>query len=267
MLRSFAILGSILLAATAPAWAQQTPPQTPPPPPDTKPARERHRIQEKLPPPPEGPWGDEDFGFTWRNPVFRGVFADYETTTANSLTMNVPRGIEGETDGGTASLTQQLKWREESFRTIGGRLLVDLDMIRLSTTYFTGTFDAHTTFTVVDSVNGTTVSEPSIHGNAYGFHFDAYWPMLRYRDVSLDASIGPTVGVGWLHEEIKSIDLIPPIPVRDAKDILTGTLGAQVSLRYYFDRFSLEGDAEYGFMTGGARGWTRTLMVGIGIHF
>jgi hypothetical protein len=267
MLRSSAILGSILLAASAPAWAQQPPPPTPQAPPDTKPARERHRIQEKEPPPPEGPWGDEDFGFTWRNPVYRGVFADYESSSATGITLNVPRGIQGETNGVTDSLTQTLRWRDESFRAIGGRLLFDLDMLRLSTSYFTGTFDAHTTFTVVDTINGTTVSEPSIHGNAYGFHVDAYWPMLRYRDMSLDASIGPTVSVGWLHEELKSIDLMPPMPIQDAKDILTGTLGAEVSLRYYWDRYSLEADAEYSFMTGGARGWTRNFMLGFGIHF
>jgi len=267
MLRSFAILGGFLLAASVPAWAQQTPSQTPPPPPDTKAARERHRIQEKEPPPPEGPWGDEDVGFTWRNPVFRGVFADFESTWANSIAMNVPRGIQGESDGVSATLTQELKWKDESFRTIGGRLLVDLDMIRLSTTYFTGTFDALSTFTVADSLRGTTVSDASLHGNAYGFRIAAYWPMLRYRDMSLDASIGPAVSVGWLHEQVTSINLVPPIPLQDAKDILTGEIGARASLRYFWDRYSLEAEGEYDFMSGGARGYTRTLAVGIGIHF
>jgi hypothetical protein len=267
MLRFLAILGGFLLASSAPVWAQQTPPQQPVPPPDTKASRERHRIQEKEPPPPEGPWGDEDFGFTWRNPVFRGVFADYEATWANSMNMNVPRGIQGETDGISASVVETLRWKEESFRTIGGRLLVDLDMLRLSATYFNGTFDARSTFTVVDTLNGTTVSDADIHGKAYGFHFNAYWPMLRYRDFSLDASIGPATSVGWLHEEVTSINLTPPIPVQDAKDILTGTIGARASLRYYVDRYSLEAEAEYDFMTGGARGWTRTLTAGIGIHF
>jgi hypothetical protein len=267
MLRFFSILAALLLAASAPAWAQQTPPQTPPPPPDTKPARERHRIQEKEPPPPEGPWGSEDFGFIWRNPVFRGVFADYQSFSGNDITMNVPHGVQGVSDGVGASLIQELKWKDESFRTIGGRLLVDLDMIRLSTSYFTGSFDAHSIFTVEDTINGTSSSDALIHGKAYGFHVDAYWPMLRYRDLSLDASIGPAVGVGWLHEELTSINLTPPIPLQDSKDILTGTLGAQVSLRYYFDRYSLEGDAEYAFMTGGARGWTRAFTLGFGIHF
>src|ERR1700704_5725483 len=52
MVRPSLALCFLILVPSA-AWAQQQP--TPQAPPDTKPARERHRIQEKEPPPPEGP--------------------------------------------------------------------------------------------------------------------------------------------------------------------------------------------------------------------
>src|SRR5476651_1420952 len=92
MLRLFVTL--LCLALPAAAWAQQTPP-----PPDTKPARERHRIQEKEPPPPEGPWGGEEFGFTWRNPVWRGLIFDAGTYSGSSIDLNVPGGLQTSSDG------------------------------------------------------------------------------------------------------------------------------------------------------------------------
>ncbi|HLY08154.1 MAG TPA: hypothetical protein VKW04_02505, partial [Planctomycetota bacterium] len=132
MLRSFLAFAFVLLAARAPVWAQQQAPQEPQPVPDTKPARERHRVQEKLPPPPEGPWGAEDFDFTWLNPVYRGIFADVQSYSATGIELNVPHGVQGFSDGVSETLIQKLSWHDENFRSIGGRVLLDLDMIRIS---------------------------------------------------------------------------------------------------------------------------------------
>jgi hypothetical protein len=74
------------------------------------------------------------------------------------------------------------------------------------------------------------------------------------------------VTVGWLHQEVDSIPTSRFLR-RDTLDILTGSFGAKLSLRWLAGRFALEGDAEYSYMTGGARGWMREFQVGIGYKF
>src|SRR5216110_3182690 len=90
-------------------WAQT------PPPPDTKPARERHRLQEKEPPPPEGPWGPEEVGLTWHNPVWRGAIGTVGFYTGASLNMNVPHGLAARSDGVSPPVFERLEYHGESF--------------------------------------------------------------------------------------------------------------------------------------------------------
>jgi hypothetical protein len=259
MLGVFRVLGLVLFLSAA-AWAQQTPP-----PPDTKPARERHRIAEKEPPPPEGPWGGEEFGFTWRNPVWRGLLFDAGSYSGGSLSLNVANGVQSFSDGVNPPVFERLHWNEESFQTTSFSLAADLDMIRLSAAWFDGTFDARGTLTRDNGVSETS-QDVDFHGNAYGFRMGVYWPALRYRDERFEFSAGPMATVGWLHEEVLHIPNATLL-TRDTFDVLTGSLGPKASARIFLGRFTLEADAEYSFLTGSVRGWTKQLTAGIGIHF
>ena len=253
----------LLVLSASVAWAQQPQPQQTPP--DTKPARERHRIQEKEPPPPEGPWGSEEFGLTWRNPVWRGLVFDVGSYGGASLNVGAPRGVAAFSDGINPPVFERLAWNSERFDTTSITLAADLDMIRLSATYFTGTFHAQGEFS---RDNGVSVSETDVdfHGPAYGFRVNAYWPALRYRDTLFDVSAGPTASVGWLHEQTRDIPG-GVLLTSDAIDVLTGHFGPKASARAIFGRFELELNAEYSFMTGAMRGWTKEFSAGIGIHF
>jgi len=261
MFRSLRASSVLLLLSAASATAQQ---QTPPP--DTRAARERHRIEEKEPPPLEGPWGNEEFGFTWRNPVWRGLLFDAGSYSGSSLRLDVPRGLQTSSDGVNPPVFERLEWKEERFNTRALSLAADLDMIRLSLGWFDGSFDARGSVSLDDGVTQTS-SDVDFHGDVYGFRFGVYWPALRYRDDLFEISAGPMATVGWMHEEVRSIPTATLL-TRDTLDILTGSLGPKASARLFFlDRFTIEVDAEYSFLTGSARGWTKQLTAGVGIHF
>lgn len=247
------------------AWAAAQDPAPQQPVPDTKPARERHRITEKLPPPPEGPWGPEEFGFIWHNPVWRGLTLNVGNYSGSSLNTNLPHGLAASSDGINPPVFETLEWKEESFNTTSLDLAADLDMFRLSFSVFSGTFDARATFTHDNGV-APAISDVDLHGDAYGFRFGFHWPALRYRDDLFEASIGPIATVGWLHEET------PHIPggtllTSDGVDVLTGSFGPKASVRMLFKSFEVEVNAEYSFMTGGVRGWTKEFSAGFGIKF
>lgn len=263
MHRSLLAVACAVLAAQAPAWGQQQPP--PQPAPDTKPARERHRIQEKEPPPPEGPWGDDEFGLTWRTPVWRGLTLNVGTYGGASLDTELPRGVAASSDGINPPIFEKLEWKSERFRSDSITLGADLDMIRFSVSYYHGTFDARGTF-INDNGVRQIQTPVDFSGTAYGFRAGAYWPALRYRDYLFDVSVGPTVDIGWLHEETHGIPGGVLLTV-DAQDVLTGSLGPKASGRLIFGRYEIEVNAEYSFMTGGVRGWVKEFTAGFGIHF
>jgi len=139
-------------------------------------------------------------------------------------------------------------------------------MIRLSFTWFQGTFDARATLTRDDGVLPPQSRDVSIHGDLHGFRMGGYWPAFRYRDTLFEASLGPAVTVGWMHQETTRIP--GEFLTRDTIDILTGSLGPKVSLRMFpVGSWEVEADAEYSFITGAARGWTKEYSVGIGTKF
>lgn len=259
----FAIL---FLALPSSAFAQQqSPPTSQQPIPDTRTARERHRVQEKEPPLPEGPWGAEEFGFTWRNPVWRGLIVTAGPYGGASLNSSLPKGLGVFSDGVNPPVFESLEWKDQSFRTTSVTLAADLDMIRLSVSLFRGDFDADAVLTWDNGV--TQASNPvEIEGAAYGFRVGVYWPTLRYRSELLEVSVGPIATVGWLHEETHDIPGATLFS-SDAVDVLTGSLGPMGSLRLMVSNVEFELNAECSFMTGSVRGWTKALTVGIGIHF
>jgi hypothetical protein len=258
-----ALFFAFLPALTPSTWPGSLWAQTQPPP-DTKPARERHRIQEKEPPPPEGPWGPEEVGLTWHTPVWRGLVGTVGNYSGSSMSMNVPNGLEASSDGINPPVFERLHYHGEHFNSTSGGLTADLDMFRLSAVWFDGTFDAHATFS---RDNGVAVQsrDLDVNGKAFGFRIGAYWPAFRYRDLLFDASVGPALTVGWLHQE--TMDIPGAILTRDTLDVLTGSLGPKASLRVMFGRFLVEVDAEYSYTTGGVHGWTKELSAGVGIHF
>jgi hypothetical protein len=242
------------------AWAQTAPP------PDTKPARDRHRIQEKEPPPPEGPWGPEEFGLTWNNPVWRGVIVSAGSYAGSSLEYNPPSGLAAQSDGVNPPIFEHLRYHDENFRAQSIGATADLDIVRLSATWFDGSFDARATLTYEDGVQPPQSRNVDLHGNAYGFRLGAYWPALRYRDTLLEASVGPMATAGWMHEEVSHIPGAALL-TRDTVDILTGSFGPKASLRAFIGNFAFEVTAEYSFLTGAARGWTKEFTAGIGCKF
>ena len=120
-------------------WAQTEPP------PDTKTARERHRLIDKTAPPPGGPWGPEEFGFTWHSPVWRGAFLLGGNYAGSDIRMTVPRGVASRSDGITAPQFEFLDYHDERIRATSFGAMADLDIVRLSITGFDGEFDAHAT--------------------------------------------------------------------------------------------------------------------------
>jgi hypothetical protein len=259
MLRAFFPLFFLLLPAFA--WAQQTPP-----PPDTQPARERHRLKEKEAPPPEGPWGPDQAGFTFDDPVWRGAFLGGGAFYGSNIQMRVPQGVAAISDGINPPIFERLQYHVEKFRATSGSITLDYDVFRLSATGFGGTFDVATTLTYDDSFNPPSVINQNLHGSVYGFRVGAYWPALRYRDSLLEVSLGPIASVGWMHQEVSNIPGAQLL-VTDSIDELTGSLGPKISLRALLGRFSLELNAEYSYMSAPSSGWTKEFTVGVGYKF
>lgn len=234
-------------------------------PPDTKPARERHRLADKEPPPPSGPWGPEEAGLTWHTPVWRGVFVQVGTYSAASLVMNVPRGVATQSDGVNPPVFETLEYHAERFRTTSIGAVADFDMIRLSAEWFDGTFDARATLKYEDGFAPPQTSSIAIDGNIYGFRIGVQWPALRWRGEYLEASAGLATTVGWMHQETHL-----PTGVllrRDTVDILTGSFGPKASLRGMWGRVAVDLSAEYSFLTGSARGWAKEFSFGVGYAF
>ena len=259
MLRAFPAV--IFAFFPAIAWAQQ---QTQPIP-DTKPARERHRLEDKSAPVRHGPWGPEESGFTWHAPAWRGAWITGGVYSGSSINLDVPFGVATESDGINPPIVEKFEYDSERFRTTSIGVVADLDMIRLSFTWFDGTFDADGTLTYDDGLSPVQSSDLSIDGDLFGFRFGIHWPTLRYRDSIVEGSLGLAATVGWMHQETK-ID--GQLLRRDTVDILTGSFGPKASFRLYpGGRFALEANAEYSFMTGAARGWVREFTVGLGYSF
>ena len=257
----FRALPAILFAfLPAVVWAQTAPP------PDTKPARERHRLQEKEPAPPEGPWGPEQLGFTWHAPIWRGAVAAAATYGGTSLSMSVPHALDARSDGVNPPIFETVDYHGESFRTVGGILAADLDVFRLSLAWFDGTFDAHATFTREDGATPPQSRDIDLHGNVHGFRLGGYWPAFRYRDMVVEASVGPAVSVGWMHQETTRIP--GAFLTRDTIDVLTGSFGPKVSFRLFpIGKLEIEVDAQYSYLTGAIRGWTKEFSAGVGYKF
>jgi hypothetical protein len=73
------------------------------------------------------------------------------------------------------------------------------------------------------------------------------------------------VSVGWLHQETHDIPGV--VLRRDTMDILTGSFGPKASVRLLFGRMEVEVDADYSFLTGAVRGWTKEFSAGVGYKF
>ena len=259
MFRALPALAFALLPAIA--WAQQQPA----PPPDTKPARDRHRLQEKEPPPPEGYWGPEEVGLTWNPPRWRGLTGSVGYYTGTSMETNVPEALAARSDGINPPVFESLTYHSQNFNTVSGTVEADLDVFRLSFSFFDGTFDAHATLTLDDGVSPPQSSDLRVHGDTYGFRVGAYWPAFRYRDSYMEFSVGPAVTVGWMHE----VTHVPgTMLTSDVVDALTGSFGPRMSFRMFpTGRWALQLDAEYVFTGGAVRGWTRGFSFGLGYAF
>jgi len=250
----------ILALFPAVAWAQVQQP-----PPDTRPARERHRLEDKNAPPTYGPWGPDEVGLTWHNPAWRGVEVDAGWIAGASIGLDVPRGVATQSDGINPPIFERLKYHSESFRATSIGATADFDVARLSVAWFDGSFDASGTLSYDDGLHPVQSSDLSLHGNLYGFRVGVHWPALRYRDSLFEASAGLIATVGWMHQET----FVPGVLLRrDTLDILTGSFGPKATLRFFpGGRFALEGNAEYSFQTGAARGWIKEFTFGLGYAF
>jgi hypothetical protein len=242
------------------AWAQQQQPI-----PDTRPSRERHRLEDKSAPPTYGPWGPEEVGFTWHPPAWRGVIVTAGSYSGASIGMGIPEGLATQSDGLNPPIFERFHYHSESFRATTIGATADLDVVRLSLNWFDGRFHATGTLSYDDGLNPVQSTEHSVDGNLYGFRIGVHWPTIRYRDSLFEASLGVMATVGWMHQET----FIPGVLLRrDTADILTGSAGPRASLRFFpGGRFELEANAEYSFLTGAARGWVREFTLGLGYAF
>jgi hypothetical protein len=243
------------------AWAQQTPPI-----PDTRPARERHRLEDKNAPETFGPWGPEEAGFTWHAPAWRGLIVTVGNYSGASIGLDLPLGVGSQSDGLNPPIFERLKYHSESFRATSIGAVADFDTFRLSLNWFDGRFHATGTVSFDDGLNPVTSRDVDLDGNLYGFRFGVHWPAFRYRDSIFEASVGLIATVGWMHQET----FVPggTLLRRDTVDILTGSFGPKASLRFFpGGRFAIEADAEYSFNTGAARGWVREFVAGVGYSF
>jgi len=233
--------------------------------PDTRQARERHRLEDKTAPATYGPWGPEEVGFTWHAPAWRGLVVTVGHHAGASIGLDVPDGLATESDGLNPPVFERLKYHSESFRATSIGATADLDVIRLSASWFDGRFHATGNLSMDDGLNPVQSTDLSVNGNLYGFRFGVHWPTIRYRDSLFEASLGVAVSVGWMHQET----VVPGVMLhRDTIDILTGSAGPKVNLRFFpGGRFALDANAEYSFQTGAARGWVREFTLGVGYAF
>jgi hypothetical protein len=258
MFRALPAVVFALFPAIAMAQQQQ-------PVPDTRPARERHRLEDKTAPPTYGPWGPEEVGLTWHPPVWRGLIVTAGNYSGASIGLHLPDGLATQSDGLNPPIFERLVYHSESFRATTIGATADLDVVRLSLNWFDGRFHATGTLSYDDGLHPVQSTDLSVHGDLYGFRFGVHWPTIRYRDSLFEASLGVMATVGWMHQDAP----VPGILLhRDVADILTGSAGPRANLRFFpGGRFALEANAEYSFQTGAARGWVREFTLGLGYAF
>lgn len=212
------------------------------------------------------PWGRSGWevgGFAVR-PV--GFFLQAGVFGGSDLDLHVPLAINISSDGVNPPLRTQFEYDRMSFLAAGVGGSADLDGLRLSLFLFSGDFEADGSLTVDDSVGPVQRSRQDVEGDMNGFRVSGFWPAIRYRSQVFEGSLGPALGVGWIHTEI---DNVPgsPLTLEDVTDQVIVTLGPKLSLRGLWGRVSASLEAEYSVVTGDARGAVFEATLGLGLAF
>ncbi len=212
------------------------------------------------------PWGRSgwEFGAFKIRPV--GGFVQAGLFGGSDLDLDVPLAINISSDGVNPPLRTQFEYDRMSFLAAGIGGSADLDGLRLSLFLFSGDFEAEGSLTVDDSTGPLQRSAQDVEGDMHGLRVGAFWPAIRYRSQMVEGSLGPALGVGWIHTEI---DDVPgsPLTLKDVTDQLIVTLGPRFSLRGLWGRVSASLEAEYAVVSGDARGAVYEATLGLGLAF
>jgi hypothetical protein len=215
---------------------------------------------------PPNPWGASG----WELGDFRirpvGVFVHGLVAGGDDLRMDVPVAFASRSDGVNPPLNVRYDYDKQSFDVSGAGISLDLDGLRFGFDWFTGDFEAEGVLTVDDGVNPLRTTRTGVEGEAVGFRFSASWPGIRHRSEFMEASIGPAVGVGWLHEEIDGVSG-SPLAINDETDQLLVTYGARVSLRAFWGRASAALEGELHWIAGDSEGVGGVVTLGLGWAF
>jgi hypothetical protein len=101
------------------------------------------------------------------------------------------------TDPGT------FEFKDQTFNGFGAGLELDLDLLRISLGFTSGTVDGHGDFR--RSSDGLEVSDVNYEGDVRSVTLEAWWPALRTEGEVVGFGVGPALGYALLDEHLKNV--------------------------------------------------------------
>lgn len=210
---------------------------------------------------------DGDFELNTGPVRFRSVELRAGLLQAGSLDMNVGDALEIVNDGLNPEFRSRLEF-EETERLDAFTLGVcwDFNLFRLGVEGFFGDWEGEGTLRYGQTGGPQTVLPVDVEGDAWGAHFTAEWPALRYESPGFAVSLGPVIGVNWFHEEF---DDVPesPVPVDGHINALVGSFGPRLDVALRFDRLELSAEVEVSALFGQLEGVELRASLGAGLRF
>ena len=148
--------------------------------------------------------------------------------------------------------------------TVGVRF--DFNLFRLAVDAFLGDWEGEGTLSYGQSGSPTTTVPVDLKGDAWGAYFTFEYPALRYHTPTFEGSLGPVLGVNWVHQEVEDI-AASPIPFDGHVNALVGSLGLRLNLAVRFDRLEISAEVEPGLAFGQLQGSELRAALGIGLRF
>jgi hypothetical protein len=211
----------------------------------------------------------QDDGFSLnRGPVrFRNVEVRAGILQISDADLSVGDLHEIESDGLNPDRFARLVLKTtESLDAVSFGVRFDFNLFRLAVDGFLGDWEGDGTLSYGQIGGPTTTVPVDLEGDAWGCYFTFEYPALRYRTPTFEGTLGPVLGVNWVHQEVEDVPA-SPIAFDGEVDALVGSLGLRLDLAVRFDRWEISGEVEPGFAFGQLQGMELRAALGVGLRF
>lgn len=234
-------------------------------------ALQQERIPESEPerfplrrPRPERP--EEGFFLNFIPATFRGGSIFGGGLATGRLRMDIPFALEVESDGVRPPLESRLEFTRMEFDAPAVGIAFDFDLVRVTGLFYRGRWEGEGVLTESDGVHPPVSRSVDLEGDVTGLRAAVEWPLVRYVAEGFEASLGPELGLLWVHQELEPIAGAARQFGEDPNSMV-GSLGPRLRVKAVLGRLELfaEGQAAYWFDS--LRGRAVEAAVGIGWRY